>query len=262
MTIKHRILLTMAIMSADKSGGNRLLTGLGKPRRHRDLLRWMPPSYPRRNFYAQVRRMVGEGQLRRGEIRTGEKKLAAISLTPAGLGKLAGYYGHLGLFGDKWDGIWRLVVSRGGVPQSGILLRKTGNIGQILRRFGFGKLARGVYVSPFDPTKLLLPVLEERGVLDKFLMFSIKDDANGWKTDVSELVNQIWNLTELAGKYSLLVKRWQIARGQQLKEKRKIAVRRIRSDFAALAAGDPFLPAELLPRDWPIFDVRERLNLE
>lgn len=252
MTIKHRILLTMAIMSADKSGGNRLLTGLGKPRRHRDLFRWMPPSYPRRNFYAQVRRMVGEGQLRRGEIRTGEKKLAAISLTPAGLGKLVGYYGHLGLFGDKWDGVWRLAVNRGGV----------GKAGAALRRFGFGKLTRGVYVSPFDPTKLLLPVLEEKGVLDKFLMFSIKDDANGWKTDVSELVNQLWNLTELAGKYSLLVKRWQIARGQQLQEKRKIAVRRIKSDFTALAAGDPFLPAGLLPRDWPIFEVRERLNLE
>ena len=69
-----------------------------------------------------------------------------------------------------------------------------------------------------------------------------------------------WRLSEINSRYSALNRRFQMGLGQQIKDKKLAALRNVRADFIAIAGGDPWLPADLLPADWAFFEARRELN--
>lgn len=238
MSIKERILLTIAVAFSG-GGQDKVLTGLNKSIRHRDILLWMPPRYSRKNFYAMIGNLRRKGLLRR--IKVNEN--FAVQLTPKGLAELINHYGHTGLAGIKWDGRWRLVLGRLG--------------GKKACKFGLGCLRRGAYISPFPFSDSLVQTLGDGKAADKLRFFS---DAVEKFPDPRGLAAGAWGLTELNNRYASLNRRFQMALGQQIREKKLAALRSVRADFINIAKDDPWLPAELLPAGWLFFEVRRELN--
>lgn len=238
----------------------KFLTGLNKTLRHRDILLWMPPNYSRENFYAVIGNLRRSGLLRRVKI----KEKFAIQLTPKGLDALINRYGHTGLAGSgsthstkpqggepvestslatKWDGRWRLVLGRLG--------------GKLAGRFGLGCLRRGAYISAFPFSDALIQTLGDGGRADKVRLFS---EAVEKFPDPRGLAKNAWGLDELNSRYAALIRRFQMGFGQQIKEKKLAALRKVRSDFIEIASEDPWLPMELLPAGWAFFEARGELN--
>lgn len=239
MSIKERILLTIAVGFSGGGSDNVFLTGLNKSLRHRDVLMWMPPNYSRKNFYAMIGNLRRNGLLRRVKI----NERAAVQLTPKGLSELINRYGHTGLAGVKWDGRWRLVLGRlGGKRQAGS---------------GLGYLLRSVYISPFEFSDALIRKLGEGKEASKTRFFY---DVSEKFPDPRGLAVSAWGLNELNNRYALLNRRFQMALGQQIMEKKLTALRNVRADFIDIAGGDPWLPVELLPADWLFFEARHELN--
>ena len=238
MSIKERILLTIAV-AFSSSDDNKFLTGLNKSLRHRDILLWMPPSYSRKNFYAMIGNLRKMGLLRRVKI----NQNFAVQLTPKGLSELINRYGHTGLTGEKWDGGWRLIL--GGLG------------GRLAGRFGLGRLRRGAYISPFPFSDALIQTLADGRMTEKIRFFS---EAVEKFPDPRGLTMSAWRLNEINSRYAALIRRFQMGFGQQIKEKKSAALRKVRSDFIAIAGDDPWLPAELLPAGWTFFEARKELN--
>ncbi|GEM_PF-6711769 len=238
MSIKERILLTVAV-AFSPSDGNKFLTGLNKSIRHRDILLWMPPSYSRKNFYAMIGNLRRLGLLRRVKV----NENFAVQLTPRGLSELINRYGHAGLAGTSWDGRWRLILGNLGGKWAG--------------RFGLGCLRRGAYISAFPFSEALIQTLGNGKIVDKFRFFS---EAVEKYPDPRGLAKSAWRLDELNSRYAALIRRFQMGFGQQIKEKKLAALRKVRSDFIAITGDDPWLPQELLPADWTFFEARRELN--
>ena len=59
--------------------------------------------------------------------------------------------------------------------------------------------------------------------------------------------------------YKSFLRRIQFVVAQQLPEKRQAGLRKIRSEFVEIVSADPFLPQELLPKEWPFFLARAAL---
>lgn len=238
MSIKERILLTVAVAFCS-SDSNKFLTGLNKSLRHRDILLWMPPNYSRKNFYAMIGNLRRSGLLRRVKV----SENFSIQLTPKGLNELINRYGHVGLTGTKWDGGWRLILGSLG--------------GRLAGRFSLGRLWRGSYILPFPFSDALIQVLGDEKIADKIKLFS---EAVEKFPDPRRLAKSAWRLDELNSLYAALIRRFQMAFGQQIKEKKLAALRKVRSDFITISGDDPWLPQELLPADWAFFEVRKELN--
>ena len=238
MSIKERILLTIAV-AFSPSESNKILTGLNKSLRHRDIFRWLPSGYSRKNFYAMIGNLRRNGLLRRVEI----NGKFAIQLTPKGVDELIGRYGRTGLAGGKWDGRWRLIL--GGLG------------GRLAGRFGLGCLRRGAYISPFSFPDSLVQALGDERIADKIRIFS---EAVEKFPDPRGLAKSVWRLDELNSRYAALIRRFQMGLGQQIKEKKSTALKKVRADFIAIAGEDPWLPQELLPAGGVFFEVRRELN--
>ncbi len=238
LSVKERILLTIAV-AFSPSGGNIFLTGLNKSIRHRDILLWMPANYSRKNFYAMIGNLRRLGLLRRVKI----NQSLAVQLTPKGVAELINRYGHVGLEGAGWDGRWRLVLGRLG--------------GKLAARFGLGRLRRGAYISPFPFSDSMVQILGNGKMTDKFRLFL---EAVEKFPDPRGLAAEAWELSGLNSRYASLNRRFQMALGQQIKEKKLTAVRNVRADFISIAKDDPWLPGELRPADWAFFEARRELN--
>lgn len=238
MSIKERILLTIAVAFSGE-GQDKVLTGLNKSIRHRDILMWMPLSYPRKNFYGMLGNLRRSGLLRL--VKIGDNP--AIQLTSKGLSALINRYGHTGLIGEKWDGRWRLVLGRLG--------------GKLAGKFGLGCLRRGAYIFAYPFSDSLIQVLGDGKAADKLRFFS---DAVEKFPDHRGLAAGAWGLNELNNRYGSLNRRFQMALGQQIRQKKLAGLRSVRADFINIAGDDPWLPAELLPAGWLFFEARNELN--
>lgn len=238
MSIKERILLTIAVAFSG-GGQDKVLTGLNKSIRHRDILMWMPPNYVRKNFYGMLGNLRRSGLLR--PVKTGGNP--AVQLTSKGLSALINRYGHTGLIVEKWDGRWRLVLGRLG--------------GKLAGKFGLGCLRRGAYISPFPFSDSLVQTLGDGKAADKLRFFS---DAVEKFPDPRGLAAGAWGLAELNNRYGSLNRRFQMAMGQQIRQKKLAGLRSVRADFINIAGDDPWLPAELLPAGWLFFEARNELN--
>ena len=103
----------------------------------------------------------------------------------------------------------------------------------------------------------IMEVLINERIADKIRLFSAATEEF---PDPRGLANSSWRLEELNSRYAALIRRFQMAFGQQIKEKKSMALRKVRSDFITIAGEDPWLPQELLSADWLFFKARRELN--
>lgn len=206
---------------------------------YENLYGFVPSFYKRRNLYGIVNRLKVNNDivsLKRGNFQlTIEGKRGVLSRFP-----------RLKFINQPWDGKWRIV---------GFDIKESErNLRNVLRGYlklsGFGMLQKSVYISP---------LAVESGVEE--LLLSNRDKLNNTYIFVSdkfflgnreELIDRVFHIKELNNVYSKILEKFRFE-----KEGKKY----ILQEFVKVSMEDPFLPKELLPKEFVRQEVWEELGL-
>jgi len=153
----------------------------------------------------------------------------------------------------NWDGQWQLVLYT--LPETKRSARHT--LRTQLSWLGFGRLAAGTWVSPHHRGEELNSLFSDLEVQSCVQMFS--GQYLGPATN-RELVNQCWDLDELASHYHDFITCYQqeyLGCCEQHKNSQSLDIqfcfiRRfwLTHEFQSIPLKDPNLPSELLPPGW------------
>lgn len=157
-----------------------------------------------------------------------------------------------------WDRIWRIaIISSKLKVQNSKLIR---NLRRGLRKLGFKKLSRGVYLTPLPISAKLREFLLENNLTAQIAVIESRKLLVG---DDKQLAKQIWQLDSLVESYSQFVNRvknllsfFKKQKGLSKKEKKQFSF--ILNILFSLLETDPGLPKKLLPDDWPADVAREQ----
>lgn len=233
---KDRVLLGLALMG-DAFDETRLLGGLVTSL-YANVYGWAPVKFRKQRYYESVSRMIKTGYIEK-IIKNGQPYLRLLS---AGKERLIRDFPILKLQGQKWEGLWTIVVfdiAETSRYKRDLLRRK-------LLELGFGMYQRSVYISPFNFIEDLKEFIENYR-LSNVQVFRSKEVIG---ENRRERVAKIWKLERLNKQYQKVIK--EVERIKKLpkgrvKERR---LRQLRNFYLDLLLSDPFLPRELLPKDW------------
>ena len=163
----------------------------------------------------------------------------------------------LGGADDGWDGDWTLVQYATTSNDRNARER----IRSILGVHGFAPLGNGVFVHPRDHGKTIADLVSETGLSEIVHVF--RGRFVGGETD-RDLIGGLWDLDDMAKRYCAFLKlAGQVetcratATNLQAFQLRYFVV----LEFLNIAWQDPDLPLDLLPKDWPGREAKERARL-
>jgi len=152
---------------------------------------------------------------------------------------------------QPWDGEWTLVA----LPRTGNGLAERAELRRELLWEGFGLIAPGLFAHPQTQARAAHAILEKLGIPDRALVLSARDLAGAGGLPIASLVDQFWNLQDVAKQYR------QFSRNFAPLEALLDAPPAPRDAFAArmlllhnwrrIVLHDPQLPTAMLPGDWP-----------
>lgn len=152
----------------------------------------------------------------------------------------------------QWDNLWYLVVYS--LPENKRALRN--DLRKRLSWLGFGRLAPGTWISPFNRLPEVKAVLDDLNACDYVQLFSGLRLAYGVDREV---VERCWDLKGLNQQYARFIGHWaveyekclQAPRGNGLTPAQCFAQRFwITQAYSPFPRLDPNLPPALLPDDW------------
>lgn len=111
-----------------------------------------------------------------------------------------------------------------------------------LKRIGCGVLQESVWVTPYNPKRLVEEFVHNNN-LDEGLVIvsSLGKDGTIGDMNLSELMGMVYNLSKLNGRYDKFLDE---AKGKKLTRERAIFA------YNSILIDDPQLPFELLSKDW------------
>jgi len=165
---------------------------------------------------------------------------------------------HMALEGQlAWDGNWLVVTFSIRETQRS----KRDAFRTRLTEMGFGLLSSSVWISPFDQEAGVTALVEELGLAGRVALLRCQRIGVPGVESIGELAYRVWGLQALAARY-----RDFNSRAEALLESLKRVGHEEEVDTEAIffgamdlqqelldiiLAGDPCLPTELLPPDWP-----------
>jgi phenylacetic acid degradation operon negative regulatory protein len=183
-------------------------------------------------------RMARRGLLERH--RRGRR--AYYGLTPRSTAILAEGRARLGQGIERsWDGTWTVLGFS--LPQSWGRERHT--LRSRLQWAGFACLQSGLWVAP--STVDVPALIGDLGLLPHVRVFTARP---GEPTEDAQLMQEAFDLDELAGRYRTFLDRWDGGEGSQPADAFAEQIR-LSTEWLLLVRRDPRLPLSLLPRDWP-----------
>ncbi|MDT9700497.1 PaaX family transcriptional regulator C-terminal domain-containing protein [Streptomyces sp. P17] len=150
---------------------------------------------------------------------------------------------HTGAVNRQWDGTWTLLGFS--LPES--WQRQRHDLRSQLTWSGFGPLFNGLWIAPgqIDVTELVA----ELGLSAHVKVFRAHADTG---TDIGAMIEETWELSELAARYEAFVERWQPWETQVPGADDALTLRlRLQAEWLRLIRRDPRLPVRHLPEDWP-----------
>ena len=237
LRMRNRILWGLAV------GGEILdqIVGGGSRAYHADkLFIWLPPGYAKKKYRDLLNRLDREGYIQRvlidGQVH--------FRITSTGRKQLVKSYPALSLANKPWDGFWRMVVFD--VPERKRQLRDL--LRRHLKKLGFGRLQGSVYISPYDHGKSFLDFLQIKGLTGNVLLMESKQKYLG---KPEHLAKKAWDLQTIAERYQRIIDKLGTRFGIQDQQKREEFLKKTYRQYLEILADDPYLPKELLPKNWP-----------
>ncbi|KUO15705.1 PaaX family transcriptional regulator [Streptomyces dysideae] len=200
-------------------------------------------------------RMVGRGLLRRQR----EGRRMYFGLTEHSTAVLRDGERRMwqtGAVNRQWDGSWTLLGFS--LPES--WQRQRHDLRSKLTWSGFGPLFSGLWIAPGEVDVSAL--VAELGLSAHVKVFRAHADAG---MDIGAMIEDTWELSELAARYEAFVGRWQPwetrlpdaeeappASGRGDLDLASLALRlRLQAEWLRIIRRDPRLPVKHLPDDWP-----------
>ncbi|MEU6223555.1 PaaX family transcriptional regulator C-terminal domain-containing protein [Streptomyces sp. NPDC047042] len=187
-------------------------------------------------------RMVSRGLLRRQR----EGRRMYFGLTERSAAVLADgerRVWHTGAVNRHWDGSWTLLGFS--LPES--WQRQRHDLRSQLTWSGFGPLFNGVWIAPGEVDVSAL--VTELGLSAHVKVFRAHADAG---MDLGAMIEETWELTELAARYEAFTRRWQPWETDLPAADMSLSLRLlVQAEWLGIIRGDPRLPVKHLPDDWP-----------
>jgi phenylacetic acid degradation operon negative regulatory protein len=148
-----------------------------------------------------------------------------------------------GAVNRQWDGTWTLLGFS--LPES--WQRQRHDLRSQLTWSGFGPLFSGLWIAPGEVD--VSSLVAELGLAAHVKVFRAHADTG---MDIDAMVEETWELSELAAQYEAFVRRWQPWKTQLPDADDALALRlRLQAEWLRVIRRDPRLPVEHLPADWP-----------
>lgn len=148
-----------------------------------------------------------------------------------------------GAVNRHWDGTWTLLGFS--LPES--WQRQRHDLRSQLTWSGFGPLFNGLWIAPGEVEVSAL--VAELGLSAHVKVFRAHADTG---TDIGQMIEETWELSELAGSYEGFVRRWQPWEDELPDADDALVLRlRLQTEWLRIVRRDPRLPVKHLPDDWP-----------
>lgn len=200
---------------------------------------WVPPQYRKGTCRVAVWRMLKTKDIER-VVRNGE---VFLCLTGQGAKELVRKFPMVRLQKKKWDGLWRIVIFD--IPVAYNDLRD--KLRDKLEELGFGMFQKSIWMTPYDLAREVSDFIKANGLEDYvYVLVSPLEFVGNSK----ELAEKTWKLEEINNSYQKLLDWWKTKREGLEESGFALLVQKFCSRYLEIVAADPFLPKELLPRDW------------
>ncbi|MFJ4534991.1 PaaX family transcriptional regulator C-terminal domain-containing protein [Streptomyces tibetensis] len=148
-----------------------------------------------------------------------------------------------GAVNRRWDGTWTLLGFS--LPES--WQRQRHDLRSRLTWNGFGPLFNGLWIAPGEVDVSAL--VAELGLSAHVKVFRAHADTG---TDIGRMIEETWELSDLAGRYAGFVRRWQPWEEDLPDADDALVLRlRLQTEWLQIVRRDPRLPVGHLPDDWP-----------
>ncbi|WP_141307388.1 PaaX family transcriptional regulator [Streptomyces spinoverrucosus] len=148
-----------------------------------------------------------------------------------------------GAVNRQWDGTWTLLGFS--LPES--WQRQRHDLRSKLTWSGFGPLFSGLWIAPGEVD--VSELVAELGLAAHVKVFRAHADTG---TDIAAMIEETWELTELAARYEAFVRRWQPWETELPDADDALALRLLlQAEWLRIIRRDPRLPVVHLPDDWP-----------
>ncbi|MER7478064.1 PaaX family transcriptional regulator C-terminal domain-containing protein [Streptomyces sp. NPDC126510] len=148
-----------------------------------------------------------------------------------------------GAVNRRWDGTWTLLGFS--LPES--WQRQRHDLRSRLTWSGFGPLFNGLWIAPGEVDVSAL--VAELGLSAHVKVFRAHADTG---TDIGRMIEETWELSDLAGHYAGFVRRWQAWEDDLPDADDALVLRlRLQTEWLQIVRRDPRLPVGHLPDDWP-----------
>ena len=233
---KDRILLGIALMG-DIFDEMRLLGGLVS-KKYELVYGWIPPAFRKSTYYKNISRLLRTGDLEK----VVEKGQAVLRITGQGAKRMVRKFPFIKIASKKWDGKWTIFM----FDIEEVIRSKRDRLRKRLITLTFAKLQRSVYTTPHDFVAELREWVEFLGLKGKVRIFRAEEVTG---ENPKDLVEKLWKISKLNDAYQGLLD--QLQKGRELRgKKREKLCQRLKSELLEIVVKDPFLPQELLPKDW------------
>lgn len=207
------------------------------------------PSIPRHNVQKALSSLVSKGFLERKE------EDGYYRLTNVGWAEV----GQLQPLGEaqrrKWDGLWRIVIYD--VPEKKSVERNY--LRRHLKEIGFRLWQKSTWITPLPVRKELYNLLKEKKLTGRISVF---ESRNLFGLGNRDLAKKVWNLNTIQSGYINLIKEWELGKKKVGRDPRKLKelAGKCQQRYLESAQKDPHLPIDLLPKDWPVKQLRSFLS--
>ncbi|WP_461076955.1 PaaX family transcriptional regulator [Streptomyces deserti] len=148
-----------------------------------------------------------------------------------------------GAVNRTWDGTWTLLGFS--LPES--WQRQRHDLRSQLTWSGFGPLFSGLWIAPGEVD--VSGLVAELGLSAHVKVFRAHADPG---MDVGQMIEETWELSDLAAGYAAFVRRWQPWEDDLPDADDALVLRlRLQTEWLRLVRRDPRLPVKHLPDDWP-----------
>ncbi len=148
-----------------------------------------------------------------------------------------------GAVNRRWDGTWTLLGFS--LPES--WQRQRHDLRSQLTWSGFGALFNGLWIAPGEVDVSAL--VAELGLSAHVKVFRAHADTG---MDIGQMIEETWELSDLAGRYEGFVRRWQPWEDELPDADDALVLRlRLQTEWLQIVRCDPRLPVKHLPDDWP-----------
>lgn len=172
---------------------------------------------------------------RKGLVQAFKEKNKELQITEAGRARLESILPH---YDPKraWDGILYLVTYDIPVEHN----KDRSLLWRFLKKIGCGLLQESLWITPYNPKKLLEEFIGERGLHGMVLVSYIGKDGSIGGMEFEELLERVYGLSELNRRYTEFIAEY----------RQRYSRAQATFHFLSILADDPQLPFELLPEDW------------